>query len=79
MFEAVKFLKPQKTNKIACEMKKAKSHFMKKFNSVGSALPLQFTQNQNFKKFISSSKVAASIAKLKMENAKITMETRRKS
>ena len=28
MFETVKFLKPQKTNKIACEMVEVKSHFM---------------------------------------------------
>ena len=38
MFEALKFLKPQKTNKIACEMEEVKSHFMKKFNSESSAV-----------------------------------------
>ena len=38
MFEAVKFLKPQKTKKIACEIEEVKSHFMKKFNSEGSAV-----------------------------------------
>ena len=38
MFEAVKFLKPQKINKIACKMEEVKSNFMKKFNSEGSAV-----------------------------------------
>ena len=66
MFEAVKFLKPQKSNKIACEMEEVKSHFMKKFNSEGSAVLHKIsTKNESFKKFIFSSEVAASIAKLK--------------
>ena len=66
MFETVKFLKPQKTNKIACEMEKVKSHFMKQFNSEGSAVLHKIsTKNESFKKFISRSEVAASIAKLK--------------